>query len=238
MKDFKKIRQMAIMPCILLLAAMICGCGVQFNRDLEDALGPAAREKVQNIGSPDKNCALYKLAITHSYGIVIGNKIIRLGEEYPSVNIVSQFATGNVDNAVVQCIRTNGMLDNYLLQVGPGQNGSLYQLSSTSRQPFSSHVTKDGTILLQTTDRPGTVTVWGIAPGDVRGPIQSKVNEVKNSSKKKSRKASSQAKAMPRIKKDDAFRLEADKPQSSSTAAPAPKEQEAPYKAIETPQLD
>lgn len=226
-------------PIAWLATLILCGCAAQLNQ-LEEALGPAARDKIQTIGSPDKDCALYKLSLTDTYGIVIGNHIMRLGNDFKSVRIVSQFATGSADNAVVQCARADGTLDNYLFQAESGNKANLYQLDSHSRQPFITNFAGDSAILLQTTGDPNKWLIWTVSAGDVRGPSTGSMQSVFGQAKPGKRAA--RPKSMPKIRKDNTFKLEEDVPPSKSPApknTPAPaSEQSAPYKAIETPELD
>lgn len=250
MGAYFKLRRLFLSGAIMLAAAALSACITQFNRDLEDVLGPAARDRVETIGAPDKNCALYKLNLTHTYGIVINDHIIRLGEEFPSVRIVKQFATGRADNAVVECARANGAVDNYLFQAESGTKANLYQLDSHTKGEFGV-TAKDGlTFLVQKTDDPKKWMMWTVSAGDVRGPIEGTISSTTGG--KKSGKTAGRSKAMPRIKKDNSFKLEADTPpapkpasadippaQTPSTRTSTPAGPgEAPYKAIETPDLD
>lgn len=230
----------------LLSAVTLCGCVAEFNRQLEDALGPAARDKVQAIGTPNKNCALYRLNLTKTYGIVIGDHIIRLGEEFPSVRIVKQFATGHADNAVVECTRANGTVDNYLFQIESAKDANLYQLDSHSTQPFDTYIAGGYTFLTQAASNPDKLLLWTVSAGDVRGPSEGTVKS--GSGTKKTSRGKVKSKAMPKIKKDNAFKLEVDTPPPASSASRASSPSvstgstsspaETPYKAIEAPQLD
>lgn len=224
----------------LLASLLLCGCGAQFSQQLEEALGPAARDKIQSIGAPGKDCALYRLNLTNTYGIVIGDHIMRLGDGFKAVRIVSQFATGNADNAVLQCTRADGAIDNYLFQAESKAKANLYQLDSHTAQPFMTHFTGDSAILMQNAATPGQLLTWTVSIGDVRGPSTGSMQSVFG--QKKTGKSGSRPRSMPRIKKDNAFRLEADTPPAQSpapaAAASPSSRQDAPYKAIEAPKLD
>lgn len=214
-----------VVACLLALA----GCSaIEFNRNLEDAIGSAARTKVQTLGTPDKRCDLVRLDITKAYAVVLPRRILRLGEEYPQVSVARQFSGNGIDYAVLQCVRANGSVENYLLQIFSSSRIELYRLDSSSRQPFAAAPADGVMALMQDTDTPGQVRYWTVAPSSVRGPslisgtkLRSGKSAARSGKKKTApRKVELPMADLPVIQQDTSVRLEADTPPDSA-AAPA-----------------
>lgn len=228
-------------PVILLALAValaLTGCSAtQFNRQLEDAFGSMARTKVTRIGSATKECWLVKLNISKAYAVVVPNRILRLGEEFPQVSVATQFSGDGVDYAVLQCVRANGSVENFLLQAFSSTRLELYRLDSDSRSSFTLGASKGSQVLMQDMGS-GKVRYWYVAPSSVRGPSVASRSRFTGTSARKSSKstkstaAKSDAKSapenvdlpmadLPAIKQDTSVKLEVDTPPES--AAPAAK---------------
>lgn len=222
--------------CLLALA----GCSaIEFNRNLEDAIGSAARTKVQTLGTPDKRCDLVRLDITKAYAVVLPRRILRLGEEYPQVSVARQFSGNGIDYAVLQCVRANGSVENYLLQIFSSSRIELYRLDSSSRQPFVVAPADGVMALMQDTDTPGQVRYWTVAPSSVRGPslisgtkLRSGKSAARSGKKKTApRKVELPMADLPVIQQDTSVRLEADTPPDSAAASAAT----APVIVVDSP---
>lgn len=233
-----KFRTAAIL-LIGVLALVIVGCSAtEFNRQLEDAFGSMARTKVTRIGAPSKDCWLVKLNISKAFAVVVPNRILRLGEEFPQVSVATQFSGDGVDYAVLQCVRANGSVENFLLQAFSSTRVELYRLDSSSRSPFTVGFSNGQYALMQDTDS-GKVAYWLVAPSSVRGPsitTRSKLAGGK-SARKGSGKSSRSTKSgsssvtskpenvdlpmadLPSIQQDTSVKLEIDTPPESSSSA-------------------
>lgn len=253
-----KLRSASIIFAGLCCLAMAGCTALEINRNIEDALGSAARTRVQQIGSPNRDCYLVRLNFSKAYAVVVPNRILRLGEEFKQVNVVSQFSGRGVDNAVLQCVRANGSVENYLLQVLSGSQLALYRLESDSRDPFKAGLYEGEHLLVQNTAGPN-VRYWFVAPENVRGPkliSRASLNRQKTASGKsrKSGKATASAASqnktsassgeapaadlptadLPSIRQDSTVRLEMDT--GAEKSAPAA-EKPAPA-AVEKPKTD
>lgn len=228
----------------LAVALALTGCSAtEFNRQLEDAFGSMARTRVTRIGSPAKDCWLVKLNISKAYAVVVPNRILRLGEEFPQVSVATQFSGDGVDYAVLQCVRGNGSVENFLLQAFSSTRVELYRLDSSSRSPFTVGFSNGQYALMQDTDG-GKVAYWLVAPSSVRGPsitTRSKLaggKSVRRSSGKSARATGKGGAAvttskpenvdlpmadLPSIQQDTSVKLEVDTPPESATAGEAPK---------------
>lgn len=225
------------------LALALAGCSAtEFNRQLEDAMGSMARTKVTRIGSPARDCWLVKLNISKAYAVVVPKRILRLGEEFPQVSVVSQFSGSGVDYAVLQAVRANGAVENFLLQALSSTQVELYRLDSSSRLPFTVGYSNGQYVLMQDTDG-GKVAYWLVGPSSVRGPSITTRSQLaggksarksSGKSKKSSKSGSSGAQAkpenvdlpmadLPNIQQDTSVRLEVDTPPESASQAPAVK---------------
>ena len=234
------------------LALALAGCSAtEFNRQLEDAMGSMARTKVTRIGSPAKDCWLVKLNISKAYAVVVPNRILRLGEEFPQVSVVSQFSGNGVDYAVLQAVRATGAVENFLLQALSSSRLELYRLDSSSRSPFTVGYSNGQYALMQDTDT-GKVAYWLVGPSSVRGPSITTRSQLAGgkSARKSSKSTKSTAKStssgaqakpenvdlpmadLPSIQQDTSVKLEVDTPPES--AAPAVKSEPV---VVEKPQV-
>ncbi|MBD5646068.1 MAG: hypothetical protein HDQ89_00045 [Desulfovibrio sp.] len=225
------------------LALALAGCSAtEFNRQLEDAMGSMARTKVTRIGSPARDCWLVKLNISKAYAVVVPKRILRLGEEFPQVSVVSQFSGSGVDYAVLQAVRANGAVENFLLQALSSTQVELYRLDSSSRLPFTVGYSNGQYVLMQDTDG-GKVAYWLVGPSSVRGPSITTRSQLaggksarksSGKSKKSPKSGSSGAQTkpenvdlpmadLPNIQQDTSVRLEVDTPPESASQAPAVK---------------
>ncbi len=181
-------RILCIAACMSLL-----GCSAaQFNRELENAMGSLARERVETLGSPSKECSLVRLKVSKSYAIVMGTYTIRLGEEYPRVRTVAQLSDGSTDYAVLECGKEDGSFRNFLLRIPPSASQmALFVLSSVSNKPFSSDTSRRPVMLLQDGDIPGQLRVWFLDSSGVRGPGLTTYAKLYGAGDKKQARASS-----------------------------------------------
>lgn len=230
------------MAATLLAGALIlalAGCSAtEFSRNLEDVIGGAARTKIQRIGAASYECYFVKLNISKGYAVVLPRRILRLGEEFTQASVGIQFSGGGVDYAVIQGVRADGSVENFLLQVFSSNRIEMYRLDSSSRSPFSVNTVNGEFLLIQDADG-GMVRYWLVSPSSVRGPsmiarskvgVGSKTFKSSGKGTAKSGKSSKKASSanvdlpmadLPTIQQDTSMKLEVDNPPQSAAPAPA-----------------